>query len=79
MILAAVGMGEKQDSRCTRGADCDVPLFVHRVLRVVERQCKRIGEHADRFVERNLVPLEILVGLLGIPFVDHAPILRLST
>ena len=66
-------MGEKQDSLCTRRADCDVPLFVHRVRRIVERQCKRIGEHAGRFIERKPVPLDILVGLPGIPFVDDVP------
>jgi hypothetical protein len=46
------------------------------VIRVVERQRERIREDTRRFVECNLVPFEILVGLLRVPLVDHVPILR---
>ena len=75
MILAAVGVREKQDALFAGRADRDEPLLVPRMIRIVERECGRIGEHRRGLVERYLVLLEIRRGLLRIPFVDHVSIL----
>jgi hypothetical protein len=51
VILAAVGMGEKQNPLLVGYADRDEPLLLQRMIRIVERQRERIGEHAGGLLE----------------------------
>jgi hypothetical protein len=50
MILATVGMSEKQNPLLVGRTNCHEPLFVQRI-RIVERQRERIGEHAGGLLE----------------------------
>jgi hypothetical protein len=51
VILAAVGMGEKQEALLAGCPDRDGPLLVQGMIWIVERQRERIGEHSGRFLE----------------------------
>jgi len=78
MVLAAISVGHKQNALFVRGADCNEPILLKRMVRVVEGQRERVCEHRGRLVEADLVPLEVRRRFLRIPFVDHISILRLS-
>ena len=51
VVLAAVGMREKQNALFAGRADRDEPLLVQRMIRIVERQREGIGKYAGGFVE----------------------------
>jgi hypothetical protein len=51
VILAAVGMCEKQDALRAGRANRDEPLLVQGMIRIVERQRERTGEHAGGLIE----------------------------
>ena len=69
VIFAAVDMCEKHDPLFAGSSDSGVPLLLLRMIRVVKRQCERIREDTGCFLERNLVPLQVLLGLLGLTVV----------
>jgi hypothetical protein len=51
MIVAPVDMGKKHNPLFAGRTDGDVPPFLLRVIRVVERQREWIREDTRRFVE----------------------------
>jgi hypothetical protein len=75
-VFASVGVRQEQDPVPLRSPDRDGPPFVSRMIRIVERERKRIRKRTRGLAKRDAVLLQIGGRLLRIPLVDHTLILR---
>ena len=64
-------MDNYQELTASRVPDCNVPLFVNRVVGITESRGQWIVENGDCFVKRYMVFPKIALSLLAIPLKLH--------
>ena len=76
--VISVCVGDDEQSPFGRYTDCDITIFVNRVIRIVECNRERITEDGCCFMERNSMLGEISFCFIGIPFEFHFQTTRLK-